>query len=343
MNVNGMAIRALFGYLLCCGVSWESKADDSEDSIQLEFEITSVKPIDRAYLKAQAQQDDSRLECPVVPAEKPPPVTSTTSNGIYRCKIEKFHEVVSSITTYELYIEGPDIDPKPIGIRVNPATPKSTVIALKLTDSVFLKSWSPGGYYRTFFSTTDQENDRDLTAYLITKNYYFKKRRGKDDNETFSVLKRWLERALVTAAEPKNSIIYQAVDNDVIDELERLLKDDGNGKSIIDNIASEAEKRNVQNEMAKLKIGDFVLFRNPPAWSQSDIKLRQPHFCKLYAALKSMWEDTKNQPTTYQEKPNSDKLITHKLVSDTFAFGEKNLFKEPYVPFKQCLSPAGAS
>src|SRR5215472_13402668 len=99
MKINGMAIRILLGYLLCCGVSWETKADDSEDTVQLELEITSVRPIDRAYLKAQ--QDDTLVECPVAPAEQSTPVAGKPLVKKYRCKIEKFRDVVSSIKTYQ--------------------------------------------------------------------------------------------------------------------------------------------------------------------------------------------------------------------------------------------------
>jgi hypothetical protein len=69
-----------------------------------------------------------------------------------------------------------------------------------------------------------------------------------------------LERAFVTTAEPGKAHPYQAVDTDVIDELDRLLKKDGNGKSIIGGITTETAITNLQNEVAKLKIGDFVFF-----------------------------------------------------------------------------------
>jgi hypothetical protein len=337
MKTYGMAARLFLGCLLCFGISWQTKAADSEDSIVLEFDITSVKPITEAYLKTK--QDDTRVECPA-PAEKPTEAKSAAGGPRpvkYRCKIEKFHDAVDSITIYQLFIDSTEIDPKPISIRVNPATPQSTVIALNLTDSIFLKSWSGTGYWKTFFSTTNSKSDDDLTAYLITKNYYYKLKegKGKDDNETLRVLQRWLDRAIAIASAPPSARPYLAIDGDVIERLEGLFKsDDNNGKPIIDEIISsgqrEQRKTQLQKDLASLKIGDFFLFRNPPKFNQSDIKPRQPDFCKLHKALLAMWK--KDDPT-----PDD------KLISNTYNFSGTNLEKPDKAPFKECVSPTSTA
>jgi hypothetical protein len=88
---------------------------------------------------------------------------------------------------------------------------------------------------------------------------------------------------------------------------------------------------------SKLEI--LFFFRNPPSFNQSDIKLRQPDFCKLYSALLTMWGEKKDESTTYAAKQTT----TDQLISATFAFGEKNLKGPDKPPFKQCLSPPAAA
>jgi len=199
----------------------------------------------------------------------------------FTCNISDI-DALSSIETYDIIIEGPDLQLQPTKIRVYPTMKRPATIDFDLTDTVFLKTFDESShkYYLAWRDASDKRDKDDFSFLVVTQNYYARLK-PSFDRGTAWVLRSWLERANVTASKR----FIQAADTrpvDKIKETDARLSTDPE-KQVFKEIFIEKERTFNENG---LRYSDWLLFKSALKRRKPTDAKEQEEYCKLYEVFR---------------------------------------------------------
>jgi hypothetical protein len=298
MSTSRVAIQFLTLCLLCFS-SFRQEAFADNNELQFIIKTTTARPVETVSV---TPENGNPIECSF--PEK------TTAKRVYSCKIPK----ITELGTYDLHVEGGELQIDIKGIRVNPAMTNPTIIVLDLTDDVFSKDFaSPSGYYTKWNKVPI---NHDLSPYLITRNYFLKTEGDKPLNTgNANILKKWLAQALQTA----EHLPYQPVDDQALQAWKKF-KAEGKHSSDAQKVFDQY-LASLQPDLDRLQIADWSILKR--SLSASDFGKRQEDFCELWRLFASKWEE-------------SD-LQTKNNILSTWGISEKMMKdRDSLPPFKAC-------
>lgn len=273
-----MRLFLLTGYVLLLIASGRPVSASDE----LQFIIDSQKPPSNVFLMLQ---DNTVQPC------NPGQINGSRTSG-FLCSIPDF-DTMALVDTYNLVIQGSDLDLHPIKIRVYPTMKVPTVISIDLTDGVFLKAFVPThDYYVTWLAYDRSRPMGDFEAYLVVRNLYSKLEPGVNSTTAY-VLRRWLERARYTA----ENIPFEGVDSDVLDSVRdiRGAALSNPQKEVLATVGPPPPKAGVLSDQDRLIYADWYIFAISRKAYDVEIKRRQSDFCRLYEAFEQSWSDANDQ------------------------------------------------